>query len=115
MARTHVVILSGHSLFAESVADRLREYLQQVELEIVDLRQPDAMTRVTAAGPSIVILDVTDASVAQICSLSDLLLSLPKLKVIRLDMEQDQVQVVTSEHRPAVKVRDLVEVINGAT
>ncbi len=111
IVRTCIVILSSHLLFAESIANRLRQYLQQVALKIVDPRQPEAMAQIIAARPSIVILDVTDAEVNQFCSLSRLLLSLPGGKVIRLDPHQEQIQVVTSEQHPAVEVRDLIEVI----
>lgn len=113
MSQTQVVILSSHSLFAEGVANRLRQHLQQVELEIINSQQPDVMAQLVTAKPSIVILDITDPGVTQRCSLSKLLLSLPELKVIRLDLGQEQAQVVTSEQRPAAKVHDLARVING--
>ena len=111
MVQTRVVILSDQSLFAEGIASRLRQYLQLVELEVVDPRQPDAMAQVTAARPSVVILDVTYSGDTQVCSLGNLLLSFPKLKVICLDLQQEQIQVVTSEQHTAVEVRDLVEEI----
>lgn len=109
--RTRIVILSSHSLFAEGVANRLRQYLQQVELEIVDPQQRDIVTQITTAQPSIVILDITDTEVTRFFSLSELLLSLPALKVIHLDPHHEKIQVVTSEQRSAVEVHDLVEVI----
>ena len=109
--RTCVVILSGHSLFAEGVASRLRQHLRQLKLEIVDARLPDAMAQITAAQPSAVIVDVTDPEITQLCLVSRLQFALPGLKVICLDAQQDQIQVLTSEHRPADQVRDLIEVI----
>lgn len=111
MMQTRVVILSGHSLFAEGIARRLQEYLQLAKFEIVDPRHLDAMAQISAARPSIVILDVTDSKVTQFCPLSKLLLSFPELRVICLDPQQDQIQVVTGEKRKAVEVRDLAEVI----
>jgi DNA-binding NarL/FixJ family response regulator len=111
MVRTRVVILSGQSLFAEGIASRLRQCLESVELEIVDPRRPDATAQISAAEASIVILDVTDPGVTQFCSLSELLLSLPRIKIICLDPQQEQIQVVTSEQHPAVEVRDLTEAI----
>ena len=112
MVRMRVVILSSHSLFAEGIASRLRQHLQSVEFEIMDPRQPDAMAQIAATQPSIVILDGTDSGATQSCFLSKLLLTFPKLKVICLDPQQEQIQVVTSEQHRAVKVHDLVEVIN---
>lgn len=113
--QTRIVILSGHSLFAEGVASRLQQYLQQVELAIVDSRRPDLMAQITAAQPSILILDITDAESMRVCSLSQLLHLLPTLKIIRLDPQEDQIQVVSSEQRPVAKVRDLAEFIEQYT
>jgi DNA-binding NarL/FixJ family response regulator len=109
--RTRVVILSGHSLFAEGVASQLRQTLQGLELEVVDARQPDAMAQVATAQPSAVILDATDPEITHLCLLSRLLLALPGLKVIYLDPQQEQIQVVTSEQHPVEQVHDLIEAI----
>lgn len=111
MVRTGVVILSGQSLFAEGIASRLQRYRQLVELEIVAPGQPDAVAQIAAAHPSTVILDVTDPGATQFCSLSELLLSQPRIRIICLDPQQEQIQIVTSEQHPAVEVRDLVEAI----
>jgi len=108
-----IVILSSHLLFAEGVASRIREYLQNVEIEIVDPRQSDARAQITAARPSVVIWDDSDPGVSRHLSLSQLLRALPRCKVIRLDPQQEQIQVVTSEQRPAVQVSDLVEAITS--
>ena len=111
--RDCVVILSSHLLFAEGVANRLRQHLHQIPLEIVDPRQPNARTKIISTRPTIVVLDVTDTEVAQFCSLSQLLLWLPESKIIRLDPQKEQIQVLTSQEFPAVEVHDLVEVIEA--
>ena len=110
--RTRIVVLSSYLLFAEGIVSRLRQYLRMADLEIVDPRQPDAIAQVVAAQPSVVILVDSDPGTSQFCSLRQLLHSLPERRIICLDPEQNQVQVVTSEQCPAVKVRDLVEMIN---
>ncbi len=109
-----VVVLSTQSLFAEGIANRLQQHLRQVEFKIVDPRQPDTMAQIIAIQPSIVFLDVTDLEAVRYCSLSKLLLSLPKLKVIRLNPQQGQIQVVTSEQHRVTEVRDLVDVIESS-
>ncbi len=111
--RIRAVILSSHLLFAEGISKRLHQYLQQIELKIVNPQQPDAMAQIVAGRPAIVILDVTDAEVMEFCSLSKLLLSLPGSKVIQLDPGQEQIQVVSSQQHPAVEVHDLTEVIEA--
>ena len=108
---TRVVIFSSHQLLAEGVASRLHQYLPQLELTFVDSRQPDSLAQVKAVQPSVLILDVSDTEAARLCSLSQLLLLLPTVKVFRLDPQQDQIQVVTLEKHPAQNVHDLVTLI----
>ncbi len=112
MVRTRIIILSGYSLFAEGIASRLQQYLQLVEFEVLDPRQPDSMAQIAAAQPAVVILDSADTGVAQFCSLSNLLLAFPKLEVICLDSKHEHIQVVTSVQHPVSNVRDLVGMID---
>jgi DNA-binding NarL/FixJ family response regulator len=112
MEQTHVVILSSQSLFAEGIASRLLQYLQLVELEIIAPWHLDAMSRIIAARPSVVILDDTAPGIAQYCSLDKLLRLLPKLKVILLDLQQEQIQVVDSEQCLATGLSDLAKMIH---
>lgn len=107
----HVVIVSGHSLFAEGVASRLRQHPQRVRLEVMDARQPDVVIQIASARPSAVILDTADPDITKLCLLAKLQLALPGLKVICLDSGQDRVQVMTSEQLPAGQVHDLLDVI----
>ncbi len=109
--RVRVVILSGQSLFAEGVANGLRQYLPGVEFEILDPRQPEVMAQTAAFQPTSVILDSTDLECSEFCSLSGLLFAFPRLKIICLDPRGDQARVVSSEQCPAANVRDLVDAI----
>jgi DNA-binding NarL/FixJ family response regulator len=113
VTRPRVVILSGRSLFTEGIASRLRQDEARVEVVTVDSRQPNALAGVIAAQPTAVIFDATDPESTQHCSLDTLLEALPGLKVLRLDPQQQQVQVVTSEQRKASEVSDLIAVIES--
>ncbi len=106
-----VVILSSLLLSAEGIAGRLRQHLSPVNPKIINLQQPNLMSQIIAEQPSIVILDMTDPEAARSFRLSALLRSRPATKIIYLDMNQEQAQVVTSQQCSAVKVRDLAEVI----
>jgi hypothetical protein len=108
-----VVILSSQSIFAEGVAASLQQKLATESLFIVDAHQPDALEQVLAKRPTCVILEATDAEVAKCCPLTELLDALPSLAIIRLDPEQDRIQVVTSQQHRAIHMSDLVEVITG--
>ena len=109
--QTRVVILSHNRLFAEGVMSRLRQYLKDAHLEVADPGQLDVMARITSARPSIIIADLSDFETVQLWPFTALLFSTPALKIIGLDPEQEQIQVVTSCRRRAAAVRDLVDVI----
>ena len=85
--------------------------LQPIEVEIVDSRQPEALARIAAAQPSVVILDYTDLETAGSCSLGTLLLSLPRVTAICLDPQGDRVHVVTSDLHTVVKGSELADVV----
>jgi 3-methyladenine DNA glycosylase/8-oxoguanine DNA glycosylase len=106
-----IVIVSGHSVFADGVALRLRQHSATVPLATVDPRQPDAEARIVAARPSAVLLDNSLPDVARLCHLDDLLRSLPGLRVIRLDPAVQSVEVITSQRHPVADVYDLAAVI----
>jgi predicted component of type VI protein secretion system len=103
--------LSGLSLFAEGIAARLGQQLGQQELMTINVREAGALQHLIEADPSVVILDSTDEDVAQLCPLGALLNALPALRVVRLNPENDQIQVVSSQSRQAWQVHDLVELI----
>ena len=109
--RTSVVILSGHSLFAEGVATRLGKQTDRVKLHVVDSSQDNALEQVTSVQPTAVILDATDPDATRNFPLSRLFQALPAVRVIRLDPEKNQIQVVTSEQRQAADIAELIDVI----
>ena len=55
--RTRVVILSGHSLFAEGVASRLKKHLDRLDLQVVDINEEDVLSKVVSLNPATMILD----------------------------------------------------------
>jgi nicotinate-nucleotide pyrophosphorylase len=95
----------------EGVATRLRQHLAEQDVATVDARQADVLQAVVSAQPSVVILDAMDVEAAQACSVGELLKALPSVKIIRLDPQQKQIQVVVSEQRVVDEVRDLIDVI----
>jgi len=111
--RVRVVILSGHSLFTEGIASRLREHSERLDIQTIDPRNANVAEQVIAAQPLAVILDASDPDAENHCSIGELLVALPWLKIIRLDPQQSQVQIVTSERRTAGEVRDLIDLIES--
>lgn len=111
MSQKSVVILSGRSLFAEGVSSRLHQHESRLALHTVDSRLEDAFDQVVAARPAVVIVDAMDPDVTLHCSLTQLLMLVPSLKIIRLDPQLPQVQVLTSTEHSAGDVSELVNLI----
>jgi len=107
-----IVILSARSLFADGVASQLRQAAQDLELTVLDPKQPEAIDQIVDAQPSVIIMDGGDSELARLCPLSNLVSMLPTVKIIWLKPQQDVVQLVTSEQRIATQVNDLIEMIN---
>lgn len=108
-----VVFLSSGSLLLEGVANRLRERADRVQLELLDPRMPDALSRLDHLRPALVILDAADPWVIEKCPLTRLLSDLPGTRIIELDSQAQQARVVTSELHAARDVSDLADVIDG--
>ena len=112
MERTLVVVLKGQSLFAEGTASRLKEYAGQIDLQILDPKDEEVLDRITALKPAAIILDNTDEETVDLCPLVKLFLEIQNLKIIQLDSQKKQIQVLTSTQQPAVEIQDLLHVIN---
>jgi hypothetical protein len=107
-----IVILSARSLFADGIASKLRQVEHDLEMNVMDPRQPGALERIVSAQPSVIIMDGTDSELAEHVPLGQLVASLPTVRVIWLNPQQELVQLVTSEQRIATDVSDLIEMIN---
>jgi hypothetical protein len=115
MPRYRVAVLSNRSLFARGAAARLRQLPEHFEITEMDPKDPEVLEKIANLSPTAVIVDAEDQELAQRIPLSQLLSSLPKLTIVRLDPKSDQIQVVTSERRHAGTMEDLVHALGAAT
>jgi len=106
-----IVILSGRSLLADGVASQLRQADLDLDFHVVNPRQPGAIDQIVSVNPSVVIMDGTDRELAEFCPLGQLVDSLPTVRIIWLNPQQEHVQLVTSELRVATQVSDLIDLI----
>ncbi len=112
MASRGVVILSGLSLFAEGAASSLRRSTESLQFTGIDSREPQSPTQITELAPATVILDTTDTTLGEHCSLTALLDVIPDLCIIRLDPMNEQIQIVIGECRKATSIAKFIEVIS---
>jgi hypothetical protein len=115
MEARRVIVLSGRSLFAEGTASSLRRSTESLQVAVIDPREPQVLERIAELAPSIVILDSRDATLVEHCEVTALLDVLPDLRIIRLDPKNEQIQIVTGEHRKAASIDELIELICAAT
>lgn len=114
MASQRVIVLSGLSLFAEGIASSLHRSTESLQITVLDPREPLALEQIANLAPATVILDTTDTALVENCSVTDLLDVIPDMRIIRLDPENDQIQIVIGEHREAANITELIEVISSA-
>lgn len=110
-----LVILTNHSLFVEGVISRLTRQPEHVDLRVVDLSRPDALTEVVSARPSVILLDDSYPGAIRPFTLQELLQILPELTIIRLDHHKLPIQMLRCEQHMVGEVRDLVDLIKAAT
>ncbi len=106
-----VVIFSDHSLFAQGVASRFEQYPERVRLHFVDPREGDSFDQIAAIGPDVVILDASEAEMKEQCLLCDLITAFPAIRIIRLSIDHDPVQLITSQQSQLNEVRDLLDLL----
>jgi DNA-binding NarL/FixJ family response regulator len=106
-----IVILSVHSLFTEGVASRLRQYPERVDVRFVDPQQPDYIEKIAGIQPSAVIMDAAETETTCCCILCDLLSTLENVTIVRLDVQQKDIQLITSIQQRFNEVRDIVDII----
>jgi hypothetical protein len=100
-------------MFVEGIASGLRRQLPASELRTINSRGADTLAQVVAARPALVITDAADDRLEQVCPLSGLLAAFPKLTVIRLDPQQERMQVITSEYRLSGEISGLIRTIQS--
>lgn len=114
MQPKRVVIVAGHSLFADGTANRLRQYPERVEILRLSPAEGDLLERVVAARPSVIIMDQRDPEIGHSLSLQRVLSSLPSVHVLLLDPKKAQIQIVSSQTQEPVEAEDLIELISNS-
>ncbi len=112
--QTSVVVFSKHTLLAEAIISRLHQHLPHANLRIIAPDQPDAVDLVASTMPTAVIMDTTNLDIYLCSPITTLLQLFPSLKIICLSLQQQQVQVVSSQLYQPVSVHDLLEYIYPA-
>jgi|OpeIllAssembly_1097287.scaffolds.fasta_scaffold202445_2 hypothetical protein len=106
-----IAMMTNHSLFAEGLISRLREYPEQLDLQIFDLLQPDVVSHVVDFKPLVIILEENEDQQFNISSFKEMLAILPNLLIIYLYLNQPDILIIQGEHYLANGVGELVDII----
>ena len=107
----HVILFSSHSIFAEGVISRLRQHPMGGEIHFVDAQDSEYLKKVIDLQPSVVILDAVAGDESINCIFCELLSTFPVLTIVRLKVQERDVQVVRSSQYPVENVQDLIDLI----
>lgn len=106
-----IAMMTNHSLFAEGLISRLREYPEQLDLRIFDHLQPDVVSHLVDFKPLVIILEENEEQQFNVGTFKQMLAILPNLLIIYLYVNQPDVLIIQSERYLANGVGELVDII----
>lgn len=109
-----LIILSEHTLFAEGVASRLRQYPERVAVRFVDPQQADYLDQIKKIRPSAVIVNAAETDDTHCCLLCDLLIALANVTIVRLEIQDKDIQIVRSSQHSLAEVKDILNIIEDS-
>lgn len=107
-----VAILTGKSLFTDGFICRLKRSIPLITYETIDVRESDAMARIIAYAPDILVMDQQNSAFVSKLH-SALYLVIPHLKMIIVEPQADRARVVQWAEFPACQVGDILNMINN--
>ena len=108
---TRIAMMTNHSLFADRLISRLREYPEKLNLQVFDFSQPDVISHIVAFKPVVIILQENEGQQLDAGSLMQIFAILPNLLLVYLYLNQPEIQIIQSERCTANGVGQLVEII----
>jgi hypothetical protein len=106
-----IVVLTHSSLLAAGLISRLAAYERQFEILVVDLRESDALQKISEFKPEIIIFDEADIKNSFYPSLLDFLDSLPDAILFELRLDDPNVQMIQSIRFNASNADELVQIL----
>ena len=108
-----VIVFSSRTIYTEGIANRLREHKFKSEIQFINMEDDDFILKVVQANPSIIIIDSTENDNPQCCLLCEILEVLPAINIIRLKIQNKDVQVIRSSPFELGNVQDMIDLIGS--
>jgi hypothetical protein len=106
-----IAMMTNHSLFSDGLISRLREYPEQLELQVFDPSKPDVISNIVEFRPLVIILEETEEQQLDISSFKYMLTILPNLLIIYIYLNQPDILIIQSERHLATGVGELINII----
>lgn len=104
-----IALISGQSLLVEGVASRLKSHLDKMVPKLLSPHEDDVLSRLILLQPAAIIFDSRDPGARKVCALPDLLHLLPETKVMILDSQQSELQIISSQREAIADAQALLE------
>ncbi len=110
---SRVFIIYSHALFAQGVSSLLH---REPGLEVVgmDADWREAMKRIGALRPDVVVIDGDTSSVEMLQALGQVLTSIPRTKVISISLASNNASVYRVQQMAIRQTEDLIQAIRTA-
>ena len=105
------IVISKRTIYTEGVVNLLRENKFKGDIQFIDLEDDDFIRKVSHLNPSVIIFDSMEHAETQFCVLCELLEVFPGINIIRLNVQDKDIQVITSSTHELGNVQDLFNLI----
>jgi hypothetical protein len=106
------IVFLSRSIFVEGVVSRLQQHSQKGEIHFIDPGSQNYIDQVSELHPAVIVLDADQFQGSRSYCLCDLLNAFPAITIIRLKIQEKDIQVITSAPHVLENVKDLIDLIN---
>lgn len=106
-----VIVLSNQNIFSEGVVSRLRQHALVDEVHFFDSEDDNSIQKVFELAPSVIIVDSSAEGDPKCSLVSELLNFFPSITILRLRLQEKDVQVITSSPKTVMNVQDLIDLV----
>jgi len=113
MDSKRAIVFSSQTIYTEGIVSRLRQSPLSGETHYIAADAPDYLDQVLAIHPAIVIIDAIEDGDADCCLMCELLNAFSELTIIRLKVQEQDVQVISSSAHCVDNAQNLIDLIGS--
>jgi chemotaxis response regulator CheB len=110
----NVAILSDQSLLTQGIISRLHNSAPSVEVQMVEIDQPDVFEKLVGLQPDVVILESKELVNSAIFPMNQLFSVLPQLVIMEVNIETSDIQIIRSNQYAASGITDMLKMLQNA-